>query len=128
MATPGGLVVALIEDEPLVRVPLARGLSDAGFTVVSAANGAEALDLLADPQIRIAVIDIRLPGRLDGLGVAREIRRRHPDLKVILTSGGVPSEDVSALGAFVRKPIRVQELVDMVRRLAGPIGRTGDPS
>lgn len=127
MAATGGLVVALIEDEPLVRVPLARGLSDAGFTVVAAASGAEALDLLEDPQIRVAVIDIRLPGRLDGLGVAREIRRRHPDLKVILTSGGVPSEDVSGLGAFVRKPIRVQELVDMVRRLAGPIGPASDP-
>src|ERR1043165_7135584 len=62
-------VVALIEDEPLQRMPLARALDDAGFEVVSAAYGPEGLAMLGDPGIDAAIVDIRLPGPPE--------RRRH---------------------------------------------------
>ncbi|SRR5258706_234853 len=114
-----GLVVALIEDDPLVRVPLAHGLQAAGFEVVSAASGPEALAVLDDPRIAVAVVDVKLPGRIDGLGVVREARRRNPGLKAILTSGAAPPGDLGDLGPFLPKPFRVPELVAAIRHLLG---------
>jgi CheY-like chemotaxis protein len=113
-------LVALIEDEPLVRVPLARMLGDAGFVVVAAATGPEGLSMLDDPRVDVAVVDIRLPGRMDGVAVAREAQRRNPGLKMILTSGAPPDEDVAAIGAFLPKPFRVEQLIDLIRSLVEP--------
>jgi DNA-binding response OmpR family regulator len=110
-------VVALIEDDPLVRVPLAQGLQSAGFDVVAAASGPEGLSVLDDQDVAVAVVDIKLPGRIDGVGVVREARRRNPSLKAIMTSGAVPPDDLSDVGPFLAKPFRVAELIDAIRRL-----------
>ena len=112
-----GLVVALIEDDPLVRVPLAHGLQAAGFEVVAAASGPEGLAVLDDPRVAVAVVDVKLPGRMDGLGVIREARRHNPGLKAILTSGAAPPADL--VGPFLPKPFRVPELVAAIRHLLG---------
>lgn len=114
MARP---VIALIEDDPLVRVPLAQGLQSAGFEVVAAASGPEGLSVLDDPRISVAVVDVRLPGRLSGLDMIREARRSNPRLKTIMTSGAKPPDDLSDIGPFLPKPFRVAELIDVVRSL-----------
>jgi DNA-binding response OmpR family regulator len=112
-----GLLVALIEDDPLIRVPLAQGLQSAGFEVVAAASGAEGLTVLDDPRVAVAVVDVRLPGRLDGVGMVREARRRNPRLKAVMTSGGAVPGDVSDIGPFLPKPFRMPELVAVIRSL-----------
>src|SRR5215813_10315651 len=97
----GRPLIALVEDQPLIRVPLAQGLDLAGYTVIGAANGAEALALLEDRDIDVAIIDINLPGHLDGLVVLREARRSNPALKAILISGQPPDE-IGPTDLFVR--------------------------
>jgi len=64
--------IALVEGDPLFRVPLARRLDAAGFKVVAAANGPEALTVLEQESVGLAVVDIDLPGRMSGLDVIRE--------------------------------------------------------
>jgi DNA-binding response OmpR family regulator len=118
-------VIALIEDDPLVRVPLAQGLDVAGYTVIAAASGPEALEVLIDPAIDVALIDIRLPGRLDGIAVVREARRHNPTLQAIFMSGRPPPEDIADLGVFLPKPFRVSELVTVLAWvLTPPASRT----
>jgi DNA-binding response OmpR family regulator len=122
----GRPTIALVEDEPLVRTALAAAMDQASFNVISAASGVEGLTLLDDPRIDVAVIDIRLPGRLDGIAIAREARRRNPALRIIFTSGQPPDEDVSELGEFLIKPTRVASLLEAVTRqldLARKLGR-----
>ena len=116
---PGRPVIALVEDEPLFRVPLAQGLEDASYNVLSAATGADGLDLLDTANIDLAVVDVRLPGRLTGLDVAREAQRRHPGLPVIIISGKPLEADVSDVGPFLAKPFKLADLLALMTQLIG---------
>ncbi len=114
----GRAVIALVEDEPLLRVPLAQGLDAAGFTVICAASGSEALSMLADPDIDVVIMDINLPGRIGGIGVLREARRANPGLRAVLISGRAPAEsDLDPRDAFLAKPFRLGELLALLDRL-----------
>jgi len=110
--------IALIEDDPLVRTALAIAISDASYDVVSAAGGAEGLAVLESRPIDLAIIDIRIPGRMNGIDIVREARRYNPDLRVIFTSGFPPPDGVnlSALGSFMAKPARVPSLLAEIER------------
>jgi two-component system cell cycle sensor histidine kinase/response regulator CckA len=115
----GRPTIALIEDEPAVRMALASGIDFAGYTVISAASGVEGLALLEDPATDLAIIDIVLPGRMDGIAVAREAKRHNPGLRMIFMSGHPPPTDVSGLGEFVAKPVRLATLLDAIARQLG---------
>jgi DNA-binding NtrC family response regulator len=111
--------IALIEDDPLVRAALATAISDASYTVVSAASGAEGLAVLESRPIDLAIIDIVIPGRLNGIDIVREAKRFNPDLRVIFTSGHPvpPGVNLSALGgSFLAKPARVPALLAEIER------------
>lgn len=117
--------VLLVEDEVLIRSIMAESLADAGFEVIHAGTGDEALALMekADEPIALLVTDIHLPGGKSGLDVAAVVRKRLPALPVIVATG---RPDV--LGAewrraervvLLRKPYGPGELVAMVQRLLG---------
>ena len=63
----GKPLIVVVEDEFLLRVSLAKGIDDAGYSVMSAATGDEGLNLLRGGRADLAIIDLVLPGRLDGL-------------------------------------------------------------
>jgi two-component system NtrC family sensor kinase len=117
--------VLLVEDEPLVRMSAARDLEDAGFAVVEAGDAEAALAALAAADGRIAamVSDVSVPGRMNGIELARRVRAAHPSVGVLLTSGYAP--DARALDGsleefpFLPKPYRPEDLADRVRALAG---------
>ncbi len=113
--------IALIEDEPLLRVALATAVGDAGYHVMAAANGVEGLALLQERAVDLAIVDIELPGRLDGLALVREARRDRPGLRVILTSGLPPPDPKMATdGWFLLKPYRVDELLAKIAEVLAP--------
>ncbi|MBI3514299.1 MAG: response regulator [Proteobacteria bacterium] len=116
---PGRPTIALIEDEFLLRVALAKAMDDAGYNVVAAANGVEGLALLRDRTIDLAIVDVVLPGRMDGVALVKEALRENPQLRAILTSGKPISEvvDWSSVGSFLQKPYRVPELLATIARL-----------
>jgi two-component system cell cycle sensor histidine kinase/response regulator CckA len=116
---PGRPTIALIEDELLLRIATARAIDDAGYNVISAASGVEGLALLRDYSIDLAVIDIILPGRLDGVQMINEARQENPNLRAVFISGRPPAHELqlTAIGPFLQKPYRHAELLSVIDRM-----------
>ena len=82
--------VLLVEDDREVAALTRELLSSLGFAVTHVASAEAALGALANSrQIDVVLSDIMMPGGVSGLQLAREIRRRHPEIPVILTTGYV---------------------------------------
>jgi signal transduction histidine kinase len=82
------LRILVVEDDDDVISATAETLRDAGFDVVTAATGAEALEVLrSDAAVDLLFTDVMMPGGLDGVGLAEAGLRARPGLKVLLTSG-----------------------------------------
>jgi len=118
-----GAVVLLAEDEPRVRSTTRRILEMAGFEVLEAENGRAALELLdrTDVTPDVLVSDVIMP-EMRGPELAREVRRRCPDIGVVLCSGYVgdalDGAGVEALDAeLVSKPYRPADLLDAIDRV-----------
>lgn len=109
---PGGLVkdapvILVVEDEVLVRMLACDILNDAGYDALEAVNAAEALVLIdARPDIAVIFTDVDMPGEINGLGLARLIGLRAPDLPILITSGAavVAPVDLPPKGRFMSKP------------------------
>jgi CheY-like chemotaxis protein len=113
-------VVLLVEDEPLVRMLGADVLEEAGFEVVEAFNGDEALTVLeARADIRVLFTDVKMPGSLDGLDLARLVHERRPEIKLLIASGHVRlrDEEIPDAGRFLPKPYGPEAIVREVRAL-----------
>ncbi|HEX5237729.1 MAG TPA: response regulator [Sphingomicrobium sp.] len=115
--------VLLVEDEPMVRTVAERALTRHGYTVITADNGEEALDILAagDP-IDLLISDVVMPG-MDGPTMVREARKSRPDLKILFMSGYAEEQlrksiDIENVN-FLPKPFSVTELAEAARRAAG---------
>lgn len=80
--------VLIVDDEPAIRGFLYDYLSQCGFNPLTAASGDEAVDLLKkDISIDLVFSDVRMPGTLDGFGLARWVMDHRPGLPVLLASG-----------------------------------------
>lgn len=104
--------VLLVEDDALLRMLMADLLRDAGVKVVEAATADEALAVL-DSGLMVDMIftDVRMPGRLDGVGLAQTVRRDRPHVAVIVTSGDLAPEVARELPAFIPKPYDLDAVV-----------------
>ena len=112
--------VLVIEDEVLVRTLLAEELRDAGFRVVEAAHADDALACLnAGLAIDLIFSDIRMPGTLTGLDLARRARERDPLVPIILTSGNEEPAREAGLARFIAKPYGMAEAIRAVREALG---------
>jgi CheY-like chemotaxis protein len=109
-------VVLVVEDEPFVRLLGVDLLEEAGFAVLEACNADEALSLLeAHPEVRAVFSDVEMPGSLDGLGLARRICQRWPQVGIVLTSGHRVRAEVSPWeGRFLPKPYDGKALVRQI--------------
>ncbi len=112
-------VVLIVEDEVLIRAMLADALRQEDFDVVEAANADEALAVLGVlPGPDVLVTDVRMPGPVDGLGLAAYVRLHRPDLKVIITSGHAGPDHAAGLAdAFLSKPYELGAIVARIRTL-----------
>ena len=80
-------VVLVVEDEPIVAMHIARIAMEAGCELGGiAAAGPEALAIADSNPPKIALIDIRLIGRMDGIEVARQLHKQHGTLAVFVTA------------------------------------------
>jgi PAS domain S-box-containing protein len=118
--------VLLVEDEAPLRVAVHKMLERAGFTVLEAADGSAAVDLLRAHQLSIDVVflDVTIPGRPCHEVLSEAVRRR-PQVKVILTSAHSGETVTAMLGslpahAFIRKPFRLATVVSALRNALSP--------
>jgi len=122
-AVVGTGTVLLVEDEPGVRHLARDVLSRYGYRVIEAADGAEALRLVAGQEATVDLLltDVVMPG-MSGAELARRFRERRPDVRVLYASGyaddavgslGVPNEGAP----FLQKPFEPDDLVRRVREV-----------
>jgi CheY-like chemotaxis protein len=118
------VVILVVEDEPFVRMMAVDALIEHGMTVLEADCVEEALEVIqAEARIDLLFTDINMPGDLDGLDLAEIAHRRQPDLKLIVTSGGmnVAADDIPDHGVFIPKPYDTRALAQMVEaKLSAP--------
>ena len=80
--------VLVVEDELLVRLPIAEYLRDCGYQVVEACDAAEAIAVVNDiGPVSVVFTDVRMPGKMDGFDLARWFQANYPGTPVLLTSG-----------------------------------------
>ena len=110
--------VLIVDDEPMVRDVLVRYLERDGFSVDTASDGEEALDVFARTSPDLVVLDLMLP-RIDGLEVFRQIREQGAPAVIMLTAKGEETDRVIGLelGAddYVTKPFSPREVVARIR-------------
>lgn len=120
---PSGWVVLVVEDNDRIRKAEVEALSSCGYDVLTAHNAKEALQLLTDSRVDLLVTDIRLPGSLDGIALARAVKQRWPDVKVVIVGADVDqfsSEDFHpVVDDMLKKPFKLSELQDRVANLSG---------
>jgi CheY-like chemotaxis protein len=117
---PGAPTILVVEDEGLVRQMSVDELADAGYQVLEAANSREAIDILeAGVGVAVLFTDVNMPGDLDGLGLARLVHERWPNVRLLVTSGGQRAgpEDVPDDGLFIAKPYSLQRMCSLVDQL-----------
>jgi CheY-like chemotaxis protein len=125
-------VVLLVEDEANIREPAVEILESRGYTVLSAGDAAEALNVAARHagRIHIMITDVVMPG-MSGSKLAERLTAERPDLKVVYISG-YPEEAIAHHGVlnpghiFLQKPFspaallaKVREVLDGLRVAAG---------
>ncbi|HEX9670977.1 MAG TPA: response regulator, partial [Thermoanaerobaculia bacterium] len=127
----GSETILVVEDEAILRELLRKLLEAAGYTVVLARNGAEALEICErkDSPIDLLLTDLVMP-EMSGREVAQRVRAKIPGIHVLYMSGytddavvvhGVLEEDM----AFLQKPFTLQTLARKVREvLERPPGET----
>jgi two-component system, response regulator PdtaR len=99
--------VLIVEDEFIIALGAAEVLQKAGFKTLEASNADEAVAMLETcPDIAVVFTDVRMPGSMDGLKLARCVRDRWPPVKIIVTSGhhAVREGDLPDGGLFIPKP------------------------
>ncbi len=102
--------ILLVDDDDLVRSSLMGLLEAHDCRVLVAASGAEALHLLAQNHVDVLFTDIIMPD-LDGIALAKEAKRLHPDLHIMFATGYYSrAAEAEALGTLLFKPIRDGEL------------------
>ena len=95
-------------------------LREQGYAVIEAANADEAVTVLRSAtHVDLVLTDIRMPGAIDGLGLARMIREEFPTLKVVLASAYQIFHAELAAHAFIRKPYNLTEITRRIRDLIG---------
>jgi CheY-like chemotaxis protein len=110
-------VVLIVEDEFLLRWPVAEYLRDSGYRVIEASSVPEAIVVLSgDARIDAIFSDINLPGELGVLALSSWLERHRPGVPLLLTSGEpVPRE--LAGKPFISKPYSLEDIERRLERL-----------
>jgi signal transduction histidine kinase/CheY-like chemotaxis protein len=118
-------IALVVDDDASVAALAGRMLESLGFSVVYAGDGHQALEVYAAhaAEVRLVLLDVTMP-QLDGEGTLGELRARHGDVKVILSSGydeSTAMQRIAAQGrpAFIQKPYRFSQFAALVREVVG---------
>jgi len=127
-------IVLVVDDDPMVRKSVIAQINSLGYSVIEASSPAEALDVIArNEPLDLVFSDIVMPGAIDGIELARLVRERRPDLKVLLTSGYPDLKTArSAEHSYVqwdilKKPYRRPDLKQALESVLCASGAKADP-
>ncbi len=122
LSDASSLCVLVVDDEESVREVISEILDSAGYKVLLAADGREALELYAahSREIHGVLLDMTMP-RMNGVDCYRVLRRDHPEAKVLVMSGynrqdATSRFDSGGLAGFVQKPFAARTLLETLER------------
>ena len=103
--------VLLVEDETWIRIDVAHRLRAAGFNLLIAVDGRQALAVLRGPEhVDFVLTDLMMP-RLNGIAWAEQIHAEFPHIRILMTSATVPTDFVlGIIDGFFPKPLDVDKL------------------
>jgi len=112
--------IVIIDDEKVIQETLLVSLKDNGWNIHTAANGKDGLELIAQTQAQLAIIDYKLPD-IDGISLLKKARETSKDIEVILLTGvGGVDTAISALRAgaydYLQKPMDIDEIRIIIQR------------
>jgi CheY-like chemotaxis protein len=119
--------ILVVDDSEPVRIVISRAVTKLGFTSDLARDGDQAVSLFAaNPDLyAAALVDVKLPGKLSGVDVVRELRNLRPELPAVLTSGYSLGEAmidsfvrVDSVG-FLQKPFKLEALAAALQAALG---------
>ena len=111
--------ILLVEDDPLVRELVVEALREEGYDVIHASNGEEALAWCKRRVADVPIIDIRLPGQVDGWQIAERCREHDPGLPVIYATGFSQVQPRPVPGSlFLPKPFHPLEIIEALKSLS----------
>ena len=116
--------ILLIDDDPLILEALSITLESAGYSVQTAKNGVDGLQMIRDGDFDLVITDIIMPEK-EGLEVISHLKREHPSVKVIAISGGgrgssttyLSIADAMGVNCTLAKPFSASELISTVEHL-----------
>jgi CheY-like chemotaxis protein len=116
----GNGTVLLVEDNPDVATASTGLLEQLGYKVRWASDASAALAALEkDNGIDIVFSDVVMPGKMDGIGLAKAIREKNPEIPILLVTGYSASiKDIGSQFPILRKPYQLHELSRELQKLA----------
>lgn len=111
--------ILVVEDESIVRMMAVDMFEDAGFSVLEAATGERALDLIRSCELSALFTDVELANSIDGYYLARVVHNTHPNMPIIVVSGQrAAREGELPKGArFVSKPYNPNSVIGTLNEM-----------
>ena len=121
--------VLVVDDASLVRLYYRKALEDAGFDVLEALNGLEALEILTADPVDLLIVDVNMP-RMDGVTFLKTLRQKElplASIPALVTSTEGAAQDFAAARAaganfYLTKPVSQDKLVEISSLLCGRLG------
>jgi CheY-like chemotaxis protein len=116
-----GEAVLVVEDNSDVRQVAVSTLKSLGFRVTETETADEAADLLKNNcDFRLVLSDVRMPGKLNGVDLASLIKKKYPNVQVLLTTGY--AEDMASVEEvdLIYKPYRAVDLAQKIKSMSPP--------
>lgn len=115
-------VALVVDDEAFARLLAVQVFLDRGFTVLEAADAAEALDVLdCNDDVSLLFTDISMPGELDGVDLIERVRDSRPEIAILVTSGHAQplTDRIPRDAPFLPKPYPVHCLDEAIKSASG---------
>jgi CheY-like chemotaxis protein len=110
----------LVEDEVLIRIPVAESLRDIGYEVIEAGNADEAIIIVnSGIHVDLVISDVQMPGQMDGRALVKYLTLERPDIPIILASGALIAPDIGDLVLGVRKPYLPSDIATLAKNIIG---------
>lgn len=115
-----GIRVAVVDDEPTIRISTQRLLQEEGYDTFAASTAADLLDQFDRMRFSVVLLDVKLPD-MDGLDLLVKIKEASPDTEVIVMTGyGTVESAVDAMNAgafhYLTKPFKIEDVLNLVER------------